>query len=107
MTLISFDGGKVIDAYEQADGIDLSDGRTLWFAIWTLGGDLMSEPHQPKTIPYEMPQGSVPVWYSFYVFAQRVAWGIATEKEIAAMEHIYELANAFGDWDVCVNDIMA
>lgn len=66
----------------------------------------MPEPHHHKISPDAIPEGFVPVWFSFYVFAQRVAWGMATEEEIKAMEMVYGIVNAFGDWDVCVNDVM-
>lgn len=66
----------------------------------------MPEPHHHKIGPDAIPEGFVPVWFSFYVFAQRVAWGMATKEEIKAMEMVYGIVNAFGDWDVCVNDVM-
>lgn len=64
-------------------------------------------PCRHKVDPSDIKEGFVPVWFSFYVFAQRVAWGMATKDEIEAMGMVYAIANSFGDWDVCVNDVMA
>lgn len=58
-----------------------------------------------RVSPESIPDGLVPLYFSFYVFAQRVAWGLATKEEIEAMGMVYAIANAFGDWDVCVNDV--
>lgn len=59
-----------------------------------------------RASPGSIPDGLVPLYSTFYVFAQRVALGMATESEIEAMKMVYVIANLFGDWDVCVNDVM-
>lgn len=36
---------------------------------------------------------------TFYIFAQRIADGTAKESEVAFMDKVFDLANAYGDWD--------
>lgn len=41
---------------------------------------------------------------TFYLFAQRVAWGEAKEAEVEFMARLLDLIERRGDWNVAVND---
>lgn len=43
---------------------------------------------------------------TFYLFAQRVAWGEAKQEEVDFMGRLFDLVERRGEWDVGTNDYM-
>lgn len=54
-----------------------------------------------------MPDGMRINATTFWLFAQRVAWGDARPEEVALMDKVFDLIDKMGDWKSGTNDYMS